>query len=122
MWTDGTNTYGEDVIEVAGNVRNRKLYSYLPSFVCAPRNTRIPPITVMAYRFPCVVLDAHRRWEQPLLTACFAQFVKKFQAFFLRIGMISECLWFVLVLVGEGKPITLSSSIASMNFWVSKVK
>ena len=59
----GTNTYTEDAIKVAGIVRKGKLYSYLLSFVCAPRDTCIAPITLVAYRFPRVVLEAHRRWE-----------------------------------------------------------
>ena len=60
---DGKNTYTEDTIEVAGGIYAGKLYGYLFPIVCAPRNTCVPSITVMAHRFPYVVLDAHRCWE-----------------------------------------------------------
>ena len=116
---DRTNTYVENAIKVASKVHVRKLYGYLPSFVCAPRNTCVTPMTVRINGFPCVVLDLHRRWEQPLPTACFTQLVKKFQASLVRTRVIFECLWFPLALVGEGILITLSSSIASIIFWAS---
>ena len=119
MWVDGANTYCEDGIKVAGEVHVRKLYGYHPSFVYATRDACVPPMTVVAYRFPDVVLEAHRHREQPLLTACFAQFVKKFQALPVRTRVISECLRFMLALVGEGNAIILSLSIASISFWVS---
>ena len=60
---DGTNTYTEDIIEVAGGIYAGKLYGYLLPFVCAPRNTCVPPITAVVHRFPYVVLDVHKRWE-----------------------------------------------------------
>ena len=63
MWVDGENTYSEDGIKVAGEVHVRKLYGYHPPLVCTPRNTRIPPMTVVAYRFPYVLLEVHRYWE-----------------------------------------------------------
>ena len=56
---DGTNTHTEDAVKVAGKVHMRKLYGYLLPFVCAPRNTCVPSMTVMVHRFPYVVLDSH---------------------------------------------------------------
>ena len=60
---DGKNTYTEDFIKVAGGIDLGKLYGYLLSVVCAPRDSCVAPTIVMVHRFPYVVLDAHRRWE-----------------------------------------------------------
>ena len=60
---DGTKTYTEDIIEVAGDIHAGKLYGYLLPFVRAPRDTCVPPITAVVHRYPYVVLDAHRCWE-----------------------------------------------------------